>query len=211
VNEREFVACALSGAAGESVHVGAREFDFFDAKASLETLMENLGIADWTLGDPAGAPFHPARSAGVMIGGLSAGTVGEIHPRVAGQLDLTARVAAFELEVGVLAPFAGKPRPFRDIPRFPPVRRDLAFLVDDDVPAGAVGDAIREAGGGLVDTVVLFDVFQGGSLPKGKKSLAFSVDFRAADRTLTDAEAERAVAAIVARLASDFGAELRTA
>jgi phenylalanyl-tRNA synthetase beta chain len=90
------------------------------------------------------------------------------------------------------------------------VRRDLAFSVDVAVPAGAVRDAIREASGGLADSVVLFDVHTGPPLPEGKKSLAFSVDFRAPDRTLTDQEAERAVQAIVERLASDFGAELRS-
>jgi phenylalanyl-tRNA synthetase beta chain len=209
VDEREVVACALSGSAGEGVHVSLRELDFFDAKGALETLMDGLGITDWGIGEPAGSPFHPARSANVVVGGLSAGAVGEIHPRVAERVDLTGRVAAFELDVGVLAPFAGRAQPFRDIPRFPPVRRDLALLVDDDVPAGAIGDAIREAGGPLIDTVVLFDVYRGGSLPQGKKSVAFSVDFRAPDRTLRDEEAEQAVADIVARLATDFGAELR--
>jgi phenylalanyl-tRNA synthetase beta chain len=209
VVEREVVACALSGSAGEGVHVSRRELDFFDAKGALETLMDGLGITDWGIREPADPPFHPARSANVIVGGLSAGAVGEIHPGVAERADFTGRVAAFELEVGVLAPFAGRARPFRDIPRFPPVRRDLAFLVDENVPAGALGDAIREAGGPLIDTVVLFDVFRGGSLPEGKKSVAFSVDFRAPDRTLTDEEAEQAVAGIVARLASDFGAELR--
>jgi phenylalanyl-tRNA synthetase beta chain len=209
VDEREVVACALAGSAGEGVHVPRRELDFFDAKGALESLMEGLGITEWGIGEPAGPPFHPARSAGVLVGGRSAGVLGEIHPRVAERLDLIGRVAAFELEVGVLAPLAGRGQAFRDIPRFPPLRRDLAFLVDERVPAGAIGDAIRQAGGALVDTVVLFDVFRGGSIPDGKKSLAFSVDFRAPDRTLTDEEAEQAVAAIVARLAEDFGAELR--
>lgn len=209
VNEREVVACALCGSAGDGVHVPRRELDFFDAKGALESLMDGLGITEWRLGEPAGPPYHPARSANVLVGGLSAGALGEIHPGIGEHLDLAGRVAAFELEVGVVAPFAGRAQPFRNIPRFPPVRRDLAFLVDEQVPAGAVGDAIREAGGPLVVTVVLFDVFRGGSLPEGKKSLAFSVDFRALDRTLTDDEAEQAVAAIVARLARDFGAELR--
>ncbi|MGH2555267.1 MAG: phenylalanine--tRNA ligase subunit beta, partial [Actinomycetota bacterium] len=209
VDEREVVACALSGSAGDGVHVSRRELDFFDAKGALESLMDGLGITDWGIGEPAGPPFHPARSANVLVGGLSAGAVGEIHPGVAERLDLTGQVAAFELEVGVLTPFTGRARLFRDIPRFPPVRRDMAFLVDEDASAGAISDAIREAGGHLIDTVVLFDVFRGGSLPEGKKSVAFSVDFRAPDRTLTDEEAEQAVAGIVARLASDFGAELR--
>jgi phenylalanyl-tRNA synthetase beta chain len=210
VDEREFVAAALTGPAGEEVHWERRELDFFDAKGGVGALMAGLGITEWAVGEPAQRPFHPARSAMVLVAGLPAGVVGEIHPGVASGLDLPRRVGAFELDVGILAPYAGPARPFRDIPRFPPVRRDLAFVVDGEVPAGAVADALREAGGDLVDAVVLFDVFTGDPLPAGKKNLAFSVDFRAPDRTLTDEEAEQAVAAIVARLRRDFGAEFRS-
>jgi phenylalanyl-tRNA synthetase beta chain len=89
------------------------------------------------------------------------------------------------------------------------VRRDLAFVVDAGTPAGEVGAALEAAAGGLLDSCVLFDVHRGPPLPDGKKSLAFSVDFRALDRTLTDAEVHEAVATIVDRLAAEFGAELR--
>jgi phenylalanyl-tRNA synthetase beta chain len=98
-----------------------------------------------------------------------------------------------------------------DVSRFPPVRRDLAFVFDAATPADEVRAALVDAGGDLVGSVVLFDVFQGAPLPEGTRSLAFSVDFRAPDRTLTDEEAEGAVAAIVERLSRDFGARLRSA
>lgn len=97
-----------------------------------------------------------------------------------------------------------------DVPRFPPVRRDVAFVLDARVPAAAVASAIEEAGGALLGSCVLFDVFEGGPLPPEKKSLAFSLDFRAPDRTLSSDEADHAVAAISERLRHDFGAELRT-
>jgi len=96
-----------------------------------------------------------------------------------------------------------------EVPRFPPVRRDLAFVLDAGAPAGAVQEALVRAGGDLVGSCLLFDVFTGPPLPEGKKSLAFSIDFRAADRTLTDDEVDTVVAGIVERLAADFGAELR--
>ena len=210
VDEREVVAAALTGPAGEGVHAERRELDFFDAKGALEALLEGVGVLEWTTGDPASTPLHPARSAVVLVAGLPAGVVGELHPRVAVPWDLPRRVGVFEVDVGILAPFAGRPQRFRDIPRFPPVRRDLAFVVGEEVLAGAVERALREAGGDLVDTVVLFDVFAGDPLPPGKKNLAFSVGFRAPDRTLTDQEADAAVTAIVDRLRQDFGAEFRT-
>jgi phenylalanyl-tRNA synthetase beta chain len=97
-----------------------------------------------------------------------------------------------------------------DVPRFPPVRRDLAFIVDASVPAGRVRAALEAAAGELLGSVLLFDVFEGPPLPEGAKSLAFSVDFRAADRTLTDEEADGSVAAIVERLSNEVGARLRS-
>ena len=98
---------------------------------------------------------------------------------------------------------------YREVPRFPPVRRDLAFVLDDGVAAGAVREGIAAASGGLAEQIVLFDVFRGGPVPEGKKSLAFSVDFRMSDRTLTDDDVEAVVQAVVARLHGEFGAEFR--
>jgi phenylalanyl-tRNA synthetase beta chain len=210
VDERELVAAALTGPAGQGLHTERRELDVLDAKGVVEALMDGLAVADWSLGDPAGIPFHPARSAAVLVAGTPAGVLGEIDPGVRERLDLAARVAVFELDVGVLAARSGEIPAFRAIPRFPPVHRDLAFVVDEDIPVGAVRDEILSAGGGMLEGVVLFDVFTSGPIPAGKKSLAFAVDFRAPDRTLTDQEAEEEVRRIVDRLASRFGAELRS-
>jgi phenylalanyl-tRNA synthetase beta chain len=210
VQERRKVAFVLGGPADEGWAADAREFDVLDARGVLETLMEELGVASWSLGQKLDGPFHPGRSASVIVEGARAGVLGEIHPRVARSLDISGRVAVGELEFDALLGAAGKAFVFRDVPRFPPLSRDLAFVVPDDVAAGDVQAAIIEAGGELVGRCVLFDVFRGGSLPPGTKSLAFAVDFRAPDRTLTDDEAEVAVAAIVQRLGDGFDGELRT-
>jgi phenylalanyl-tRNA synthetase beta chain len=210
VNEREMVSLLLAGPADDGLYADGRSFDFFDAKGALEALMTALAIPVWTLAGPLDRPFHPARSAAVVVADESAGGIGELHPRVAGRLDLPARVAVVELDVGVLAAHAGSGATYRDIPRFPPVRRDLAFTVDAAIPTAAVRSALQEAGGELIGAVLLFDVFEGDPLPAGTRSLAFAVDIRATDRTLTDREADGVVAAIVDRLARDFGAELRS-
>ena len=90
------------------------------------------------------------------------------------------------------------------------MRRDLAFVVDGATPAEEVERAIRMAAGDLAESVTLFDLFTGEPVPEGRKSLAFAVEFRAPDRTLTDEEAEAAVEAVRRRLAEEFGAELRS-
>jgi phenylalanyl-tRNA synthetase beta chain len=128
---------------------------------------------------------------------------------VAASLDIEGRVAAAELELEPLRAAASRAFRLVEVPRFPPVRRDLAFVVDDEVPAGAVQAALEGAGGELLDRSVLFDVFRGGAIPEGRKSLAFALEFRAPDRTLTDAEVEPVVATIVDRLRAELHADLR--
>jgi phenylalanyl-tRNA synthetase beta chain len=199
----------LWGPAGTGWAAERRELDVHDAKGVLETLMHDLGVRRWSLGEVPPGPFHPGRSATVLVDGRPAGVIGEIHPRVARALDIDGRVAVVVVGLGGLLAAHERRVELRDVPRFPPVRRDLAFVVADDVAAGAVQASLEEALGDLFGGCVLFDVFRGGSLPPGAKSLAFAVDIRASDRTLTDGEAQEAVDRAVASLASEHGATLR--
>ena len=208
-DERPKAAFALNGNADPGWARDDRPFDVFDAKGVVEAVMAELGIS-WTLGDPVGRPFHPGRSGAIMVGEQRLGVLGEIHPRVADRLGLTGRVAVAELEVEALMRLARPVSGVEDVPRFPPVRRDLAFTVDASIPAGRVRSALEDAAGEIVGSVLLFDVFEGPPLPEGTKSLAYSVDFRVPDRTLTDEEVDGAVDAIVQRLSRDVGARLRS-
>ncbi|HEX6230587.1 MAG TPA: phenylalanine--tRNA ligase subunit beta [Actinomycetota bacterium] len=206
--ERRAVAFAMTGVADLGWTGGRRSYDFFDAKGVVEALTGSLGVP-WSLGEPAGGAFHPGRSAAVLVGGREVGVVGEVHPRVVSGLDVAGRIAVGELLIDPLMRAAVGAVEAAEAPRFPPVRRDLAFTLDEAVPAGSVMDALREAAGPLLGSCELFDVFAGPPLPEGKKSLAFAVDFRAADRTLTDEEADATVASVVERLGRAFGATLR--
>ena len=208
--EIDRLAVVLAGTAAEEWPGERRPMDYLDAKGALESLLGGLGIDDWSLSELSFSPFHPGRSTEVILPGQPpVGELAEIHPAVAEGLDLLGRVAVLELRVAPLMAAASVEVPFGDLSRFPPVRRDLAFLVDGDVPTGALRAALEEAAGELLDRVLLFDVYEGDPVPEGKKSVAFAVDFRAPDRTLTDGEADDRVRLIAERLAADFGAELR--
>ncbi len=210
LGERERVGLILAGITSRGHPGESHRMDVFDAKGAVEALLSAFAITDWSLGEAPPEPLHPGRAAVVLIGGEPAGVMGELHPRVVEDLDLPARTSVAELDLAGVSDASPLTFAVREIPRFPPVHRDLAFVVERDVSAGRVAETLREAGGELVDSVQLFDVFAGDPIPEGKKNLAFSVDFRASDRTLTDDEAERAVAEIVARLERDFGAEFRS-
>jgi phenylalanyl-tRNA synthetase beta chain len=214
VEERRQVGLVLCGAAGEGWTADDRAFDVLDARGIVETLLEDLGVDGqgthgWTLGEPLGEPFHPGRSARFLLGDRSVGVIGELHPRKASSLDIDGRVAVAELELEPLRAAASRDFRLVEVPRFPPIRRDLAFVIDEEVPAGAVTAALESAAGELLDRSLLFDVFRGDAIPDGRKSLAFALEFRAPDRTLTDEEVEPLIGTIVDRLRTELGAELR--
>jgi phenylalanyl-tRNA synthetase beta chain len=207
--ERPSLALVLAGATEPDWSSPTRSFDVFDAKGVVGAALDELGVP-WRTGERVGEPFHPGRSAGVVVEGETIGAFGELHPSVAAAYDLVGRVAIAELDADALRRHAHRRLEVREAPRFPPVRRDLAFTVRVETSAGEVLEALSDAAGDVLGGVWLFDVHEGDPLPTGSKSLAFSLDLRAADRTLTDDEAAEIVGRIVDRLRGDFGAELRT-
>jgi phenylalanyl-tRNA synthetase beta chain len=207
--EEERVAVVLTGPAAEEWPGERREQDFLDAKGVLEHLLASLGVGAWSIGPGAGPPYHMARSANLLLEAKPVGEIGEVDRRVAETFDLSGRVAGFELLTEPLVAAASSDVAYEEVSRFPPVHRDLAFILDRDVPAGDVRAALIETAGELLDRLALFDVYEGDPLPAGKKSLAFSIDFRAKDRTLSDEDADVVVRRIAERLARDFDADLR--
>ena len=184
--------------------------DFFVLKGVVEALLEGLHLQDATF-QPADHPtFAPGRTARLSLGAQTLGFLGEIHPAVHRAFDLpAASVCLAELDLEALAQAMGPASALTPVPRFPPALQDIALVVDDAVSAAELAAAIRTAGGGLLADARLFDVYRGGQLPAGKKSLAFSLAFQAVDRTLTDAEVDAEKARIVEAVSRRLGARLR--
>jgi len=153
--------------------------------------------------------LHPRGAARVSVEGTPVGVFGPLHPDVVQARDLDANTLVVELDVEQLTALRQTLPRFQDIPRFPASRRDLALVLHDDVQAGQVLSAIREAAGELAEQVELFDRFVGGAIPKEHASLAFRVVYRAPDRTLTDAEIDERHARVVAEVGKRFSAQLR--
>ena len=161
--------------------------DFFAIKGVLEALAAQLGTEVGV--EPAEEPFlHPGRSGRILLGGEAAGWIGEIHPLVCRAWDLEA-AAGFELELAALVALSPSGQEqFEDVISYPAVHQDLAVVVPEETPAAAVRTAVFDAGGELLRSAEVFDLYRGEQLGEGQKSLALRLSFRAPDRTLTDEE-----------------------
>ncbi len=205
--EREMLCGILNGPRLEmSWHGSDRTLDFFDAKGVVEGLLGQFSIAV-SFESSSDESMHSARQASIVVSGKKVGIVGEFHPRVAENFDISGATYLFEIDLAVLLPFALGNRVFQPIPRFPAVVRDMALVVDDEVAHQRVLDVIKTSP--LVERVALFDVYSGEQVPKGKKSLAYRITFQSPTQTLTDDEVNRVQQQILDKLSRDLGATLR--
>jgi phenylalanyl-tRNA synthetase beta chain len=198
---------AVGPLAAKSWRGGGHPADFFALKGTLEGLAGQLGVGFSF--EPAEEPFlHPGRTARVSVDDEPAGWIGELHPLTCRAWDLEAAVA-FEIDLAVLvaASPAGE-ETFEDVTTFPAVHQDLAVVVPIEVAASRLRRAVLSAGGELLHAAEVFDLYEGEQLGEGKKSLALRLEFRAADRTLTDEEVVAQRAAIETEL-EKIGGSLR--
>ncbi len=185
-----------------------RAGDFLDLKGVVEGLLS--GVAGVVYAPVEKPLLRPGHAAGITLGDIELGLLGQAHPELAASFDLTHDTFIFELSCDELfSAWASRATAYRALARFPPIERDLAVVLDDQVPAGLVADEIRAAAPELVDDVRLFDVYSGDQVEAGKRSLAFSICLRSPDRTLEDRDADGVVQRALQRLASSFQAQLR--
>ena len=206
--EREVLCGLMSGPRREkSWRSGEGALDFFDAKGVVEGL---LGWLDVAPGFERGKDesLHPSRQAGIVVEGGRLGVVGELHPKVREAFDLVEPVYLFEIDLTALLPFTVGHRMFQPIPRFPPTVRDIALIVDATATHQQVQELIK--GFPLVAEVELFDVYTGGQVPRGKKSLAYRITYQSMTQTLTDEEVDQVQQKILDKLSRELGATLRT-
>jgi len=186
------------------------ERDFFDVKGLVEGLLRALGIEGEEYA-PEAVPFlHPGRSAAVMLGGKRAGILGELDPQLADGFEIRGRVVLYELDAEVLEAAAKfEAETLSPLSSFPPAMRDIAVVAGSDVPADRMMNVIRETAGDILESLWLFDVYEGEPLAEGERSLAFRLLYRSRKDTLTDDRVNQIQNRIVKRLEKELGARLR--
>jgi phenylalanyl-tRNA synthetase beta chain len=187
-----------------------RPADWTDALDAALLVARTLGV-EVTVTPDEHMPWHPGRCARLEAGGVLVGHAGELHPKVVAALSLPDRTVAAEVDLDVLVAASGERRQAVPVPTFPLAKEDVALVVDQDVPAGAVEAALRDGAGALLEQVRLFDVYTGPQVGAGRKSLAFALRLRAPDRTLTADEVAAVRQGAVDAAAQRCGAVLRGA
>ena len=208
--EPERVTGVLAGQIGEGVYSDPyRHPDFFDIKGLVEGMLEVCSVVDWTLQKTDALTFHPGRNAEVLLGNRRIGVFGEVHPEVLENYDLPYKAYLFEFDLEGLADAATFAKRFEPISIYPKVARDLAIVVDKETLSDMPTELIYTTGGDSVDSVRLFDVYEGEQVPEGKKSLAYTITYHSATETLTDKAVNTLHDEVVKCLNRELGAELR--
>ncbi len=176
-------------AAEQSWDLKPRPVDFFDVKGTVQFLVEALGLGKAEFVPGKISSLHPGRSAVVKYSEKTIGCCGELEPSAAGKVGVTDRVYYLELDIDSLAEIWRQRQPqYQELPKYPSIKRDLAMEISQDINSQRVTGLIKDLAGKELESVTLFDLYQGQQIAQGKKSMAFSLVYRASDRTLTDAE-----------------------
>jgi phenylalanyl-tRNA synthetase beta chain len=198
-NEKNILTIGLYGAV-----------DYLDLKGVVENLINAMGIKNPSFKRQSeNVSYHPGKTAELFIGKEKVGVLGEIHPDVADNYGIDTNAYVAELDLDILYANSNTEKKYKPLPKYPAVTRDIALLVEDAILVQEIEETIRKAGGNLVETVKLFDVYKGKQIPEGKKSIAYAISYRDENKTLTDNEVNKVHDKILRSLEYKLGAQLR--
>jgi len=184
--------------------------DFYDLKGCLENLFDVLRIRDIRFESGCDLPFlHPGRSCSITSDGTVIGFLGDVHPEVLERMDIRRKAVIFELDLQSVALLPREELIYRDIPKFPSVSRDVAFVVDETLEGQSIVNLVLEEKENLLECTDIFDVYTGKGVPGGMKSLAVRFTYRSAEKTLTDSEVDMVHDRLVEKIARHTGAKIR--
>lgn len=186
------------------------DVDFYDLKGAVCGLLKRLGVPRPAFMTEKQDPtFHPGRCAVIAVGNKIIGILGQIHPKVAKNYKINTEIYIAELDFGAILPLCSSEITYAQLPKFPSTSRDIAMVLDDSINVADIEKIIEENAGKILESYKLFDVYRGEQVGENKKSVAYSITFRAADRTLVDDEVSAVMSKIVKALETKLGAALR--
>jgi phenylalanyl-tRNA synthetase beta chain len=212
-DEPDMLCGVMTGTKYEQSWLGGEGvYDFYDVKGAVEGLFEKLAI-EISFDQSEDQTLHPTRQAAILVREkgkkpVTAGVIGEVHPKVAAAFELTGTICLFEVALAAIMPYALTGKVYKQIPRFPSIVRDVALVVDANVSNQKILDVIK--GFSLVTDIELFDVYTGNQVAAGKKSMAYRLTYQLADKTLTDETVSKVQEQVLKKLAQETGATLRT-
>ncbi|MBI2429750.1 MAG: phenylalanine--tRNA ligase subunit beta [Ignavibacteriales bacterium] len=210
ISEYNKLGLILSGNAHDLTwYSKEREYDIFDLKGMVQSLLSKLGLDNIHLIYYDASSSLTEQTIGIEINGTYVGFLGQCSQKVLAQHKIERKVLYCELDLSVLIA-VDEVRKFKEYSKFPSVKRDIAFVVKKNITAGDIETAIKESGGASVTSISLFDIFEGASIGEGNKSLAFSVTMQSREKTLTDSGIDALMKKIIASVVSTYGATLRS-
>ena len=184
--------------------------DFFSLKGEIEAILKGMNVRPTAYTAVKDNPsYHPGRCARITVEGTDVGVFGQVHPLVAKNYGIEADIYAAELNFTALSALIAPASTYVPLPKYPAVSRDIAVICDEALTVAELSACISKAGGKLLREVRLFDIYRGKGIEEGKKSTAFSLTLRADDRTLTDADSDGVIAAVLNALETKLSAKLR--
>ncbi|MGN1308061.1 MAG: phenylalanine--tRNA ligase subunit beta [Faecousia sp.] len=184
--------------------------DFFSLKGEIEAILKGMNVRPAAYTAVKDNPsYHPGRCAKLTVEGIEVGIFGQVHPLVAKNYGIDADIYAAELDFTALSALLAPASTYVPLPKYPAVSRDIAVVCDEALTVAELTACIQKAGGKLLREVRLFDIYRGKGIEDGKKSTAFSLTLRADDRTLTDADSDSVISAVLNALETELGAKLR--
>jgi phenylalanyl-tRNA synthetase beta chain len=210
--ENEYLAALWTGSRYDhSFHVKDIECDFYDIKGAVEALLRSFEIQDviFTQLPEKDCRYTKAgHSARMIFQGNDIGLVGEVHPNVITAFDLKQKTFIFELDLSIVSSFTNKTKQFQAVPRFPAIYRDVTIIIDKHIESREVVEMVRNTGDALIESVLLYDLYEGDPIPKGRKSITLRIIYRSAEKTLEDTDVTPVTEKIAKNLLKKLDASL---
>ena len=207
INQKELIGGLISGIKDKDNWSSSNEpMDFFDLKGDLENVLSNSSKYNFKKTE---IPYlHPGKTALLLKGKSVIGYIGSVKPKLLDKLDIKQEVNFFEISIDATSSKSNIK--FKKFSRFPFAQRDLSFIVDEDIASSVITDSIASMAGDKLKEIILFDVYKGKGIPKGKTSLTYALGWQASNRTLKDKEIDKIIEKLVAFLSKKFNAKLRS-